>query len=175
MTVVSIVRLQSLVSFANSANLTYDNWDVNLWSTIEINVGIICACMPTIRQILTWFFPAAFGSGTRPGKYYHSSHDQGGSHEQRFKARNLNPIRTDSVASLTRSGTVSPSTLKGGRVPYPVSPRTIDRTAPLDDIRGIRVQRSFYVDESSLEEDRTAVQLVDLQKHQRDRRAGNVI
>lgn len=36
-TVVSILRLQSLLQFANSTNLTWDNLAVTQWSTVEIN------------------------------------------------------------------------------------------------------------------------------------------
>lgn len=61
-TIVSILRLQSLVHFANSKNPTWDQWGVMAWSTVEINVGIICACMPAIRVILVRFFPRVFGS-----------------------------------------------------------------------------------------------------------------
>lgn len=32
------------------------------WSTIEVHVGIICACMPAIRQLLRNIFPASLGS-----------------------------------------------------------------------------------------------------------------
>ena len=46
--------------------------DVSIWSTIEINIGIICACMPTLRLILVRLFP--FLGGTRnTGKYYNAS------------------------------------------------------------------------------------------------------
>ncbi|KAK1984978.1 CFEM domain-containing protein [Colletotrichum cereale] len=77
-TVVSILRLQSLVQFAKSQNPTWDQFGVAMWSTVEINVGIICACMPSIRVILVRLFPKILGT-TRTGasqaaKYYmHSS------------------------------------------------------------------------------------------------------
>ncbi len=58
----SFLRLQSLVSFANSTNPTWDDWNVFNWSIIEINLGIICACMPTVRLILVRIFPALGGS-----------------------------------------------------------------------------------------------------------------
>jgi hypothetical protein len=61
-TVVSMLRLQSLVHFSNSTNPTWDQWDVANWSTIEINAGIMCACMPAIRGILVRVFPHILGS-----------------------------------------------------------------------------------------------------------------
>lgn len=59
---VSILRLQSLVDFAKSHNPTWEQYDVANWSTIEINVGIICACMPALRLVLVRFFPRILGS-----------------------------------------------------------------------------------------------------------------
>ncbi|PVH72157.1 hypothetical protein DL98DRAFT_611756, partial [Cadophora sp. DSE1049] len=56
-TVVSILRLKALVTFANTSNPTWDFFDAGLWSTIELDVGIICACMPAIRIILIRMFP----------------------------------------------------------------------------------------------------------------------
>lgn len=69
-TVVSIMRLQSLVSFASSTNPTWDNWDVTNWSTIEINIGIICACLPTIRLFLVRTFPLLNSSRHTSNNYY---------------------------------------------------------------------------------------------------------
>lgn len=63
-TVVSILRLRALVSFSASSNLTQDNFDVHLWSAVEINVAIMCACMPTMRQALAWACPVVFGTAT---------------------------------------------------------------------------------------------------------------
>ena len=61
-TIVSILRLQSLVDFAKSHNATWEQYDVANWSTIEINVGIICACMPALRLVLVRAFPRMLGS-----------------------------------------------------------------------------------------------------------------
>ncbi|KAH7017952.1 uncharacterized protein B0I36DRAFT_227613, partial [Microdochium trichocladiopsis] len=61
-TVVSIVRLASLLQFRSSDNVTYDYTGVSLWSTVEISTGVICACMPSMRLILIHFFPNIFGT-----------------------------------------------------------------------------------------------------------------
>ncbi|KAK4233325.1 hypothetical protein C8A03DRAFT_38969 [Achaetomium macrosporum] len=75
-TVVSIIRLQALVTFGKSSNATWDNFPVSLWSTVEINVGIICTCMPTLRLLLVRLFPV-LGGGSSYGKaYYHSGGGQ---------------------------------------------------------------------------------------------------
>jgi hypothetical protein len=42
---------------------------VGYWSTIEVPVGIICACLPAVRQLFSKVFPQMFGT-TRPDNSY---------------------------------------------------------------------------------------------------------
>lgn len=71
-TVISIVRLSSLPSFGTSSNPTRDQLEAAQWSTIEVNVGIICACMPALRLILLRIFPV-LGGGTQAYAGYKAS------------------------------------------------------------------------------------------------------
>ncbi|KAG8411888.1 hypothetical protein J3458_015183 [Metarhizium acridum] len=59
-TIVSMLRLKSLVHFANSYNPTWDQWSVVFWSTIEVSVGFICTCLPALRLILMRMYPQTF-------------------------------------------------------------------------------------------------------------------
>ncbi|KAI8655267.1 CFEM domain-containing protein [Fusarium keratoplasticum] len=68
-TIVSIIRLQYLVDLDSSHNPTYDQTDVSIWSTVEINVGIICASMPALRILLVRLFPVLGGSSYDSSKY----------------------------------------------------------------------------------------------------------
>ncbi|KAH7242043.1 hypothetical protein BKA59DRAFT_479994 [Fusarium tricinctum] len=68
-TIVSIIRLQFLVGLGSSHNITYDQTDISIWSTVEINIGIICASMPALRVILVRAFPALAGSSYDSSKY----------------------------------------------------------------------------------------------------------
>ncbi|KAI1491996.1 hypothetical protein F5X96DRAFT_692524 [Biscogniauxia mediterranea] len=61
-TVVSIVRLRSLILFGTTQNLTQDYVEVGYWSTIEVPVGVMCACMPAIRSLFSLVFPKMFGT-----------------------------------------------------------------------------------------------------------------
>ena len=62
-TVVSVLRLRSLVRFGTSSqNPTWDYYEVALWSTLEINIGIICTCLPSLRLLLVRLFPRVLGS-----------------------------------------------------------------------------------------------------------------
>jgi hypothetical protein len=66
---VSAVRLNSLVVFATTQNVTQDYTEVGYWSTIEVPVGIICACMPAIRSLFSLVFPKVFGTTNAKSSY----------------------------------------------------------------------------------------------------------
>jgi hypothetical protein len=63
---VSILRLQSLYVISKSTDVTWDNPLAAIWSSTELNTGIICSCLPTLKGCLTRYFPKVFstyGSG----------------------------------------------------------------------------------------------------------------
>ncbi|KAF2008731.1 hypothetical protein BU24DRAFT_359618, partial [Aaosphaeria arxii CBS 175.79] len=55
-TIASIIRLRSLITFAASINPTYDYVDVTLWSLFEIVVGIVMACLPGNRALIRFLW-----------------------------------------------------------------------------------------------------------------------
>lgn len=65
MTIVSILRLRSLIPLANTTNQTWAFYEVALWSSIEMSVGVMCACLPAVRLVLIRIFPAISGSISR--------------------------------------------------------------------------------------------------------------
>ncbi|OAA76221.1 hypothetical protein LEL_05905 [Akanthomyces lecanii RCEF 1005] len=67
-TIVSILRLQSIRFYANTTNPTRDQFDIVWYSTIEVGVGLICTCMPAMRLVLDHVAPQIFGSGSRRGR-----------------------------------------------------------------------------------------------------------
>ncbi|CAI7676271.1 unnamed protein product [Penicillium palitans] len=78
-TLISILRLNSLIHFASTTNLTWDYVTIGYWSTIECDVGVICACLPAIRSLLRRVSPGLFGD-TEPAKsssYAMNSHSRG--------------------------------------------------------------------------------------------------
>lgn len=46
---------------------TGDYVQLGYWSTIEVDVGIICACLPAVRKLLRGVFPDVFASTVRSG------------------------------------------------------------------------------------------------------------
>ncbi|KAI4717643.1 hypothetical protein E4T48_06151 [Aureobasidium sp. EXF-10727] len=61
-TFVSVVRLRSLIVFANTQNVTWDYNDAAWWSTVEIHVGIICACLPSVRALFVSLGASSLGT-----------------------------------------------------------------------------------------------------------------
>ncbi|KAF2634256.1 hypothetical protein P280DRAFT_485620 [Massarina eburnea CBS 473.64] len=75
-TVVSILRLKWMIQFANSTNVTWDYTPIGYWSTIEVHIGIIFACLPAIRALQYRMFPAQRGTTGylyNPGPSYANS------------------------------------------------------------------------------------------------------
>jgi hypothetical protein len=70
--VVSIVRLKTLVAISNSTDPTFDNLSAAVSSAVEVNFGIICACLPSMRPLLSTmmprYFPKASGNSNTNGR-----------------------------------------------------------------------------------------------------------
>ncbi|KAI5462760.1 putative PTH11-typeG-protein-coupled receptor [Mariannaea sp. PMI_226] len=100
-TIMSVLRLHSLIKFKeNSTNPTWEFSNVAVWSSIEVNVGIICNCMPTFRLLLVRIFPKLLGKlsqngsaqmGSRSGLEYSSS--------RRFGTGRITKMERHSLAS----------------------------------------------------------------------------
>ncbi|KAG5983940.1 hypothetical protein E4U55_006647 [Claviceps digitariae] len=126
-TIVSILRLQSLVYFYSSSNPTWDLWYTAWWSTIEINIGLICACLPTIRVILVRMWPNVFGSSTIQSTSWSSPshHVMGGQKPMRIQSLQVSlvdapPLKKD----YDRKG---PSPLSRESRPPTVPPKSVSK------------------------------------------------
>lgn len=78
-TVVSALRLQSIVHLDRANNPTRDLTAIVYWSSIEQDVGILCSCMPALRKILVRAYPLAFASKNRSSRrhYGYDSYSHG--------------------------------------------------------------------------------------------------
>ncbi|KIV81131.1 hypothetical protein PV11_08576 [Exophiala sideris] len=63
--VTSMLRLQKLYVLTKSRDPTYDLLEAILWSSIEVNTGIVCACLPTLKPVVNWIFPKLLGNNSR--------------------------------------------------------------------------------------------------------------
>lgn len=60
MCIISVIRLQALVSISNSTDPTFDNPPAASLSSVETNVGIVTACLPALRPLLSIMMPTCF-------------------------------------------------------------------------------------------------------------------
>lgn len=61
-----MLRLKWMVQFANSQNVTWDYTPIGYWSTLEVHVGIVIACLPALRSLQHRLLP----STRSPNSYY---------------------------------------------------------------------------------------------------------
>lgn len=66
--VVQVLRIFYLLEFAASTNVTKDFTATSIWSNVECYVGIMCACFPQCRTLLTKFGPRVFGTTVKSSK-----------------------------------------------------------------------------------------------------------
>ncbi|PYH89193.1 hypothetical protein BO71DRAFT_390114 [Aspergillus ellipticus CBS 707.79] len=60
--VIAIVRIVTMMPFLDDMDLTWYKVTLAKWAMVEINVGIICACLPVLRPLLLQVFPQLLGS-----------------------------------------------------------------------------------------------------------------
>lgn len=59
---ISILRLQSLYVVSHTDDISWNNPLPAIWSSTEVNVGILCSCLPTLKGLVSRFYPSLFGS-----------------------------------------------------------------------------------------------------------------
>jgi hypothetical protein len=89
---VSTLRLHALIA-TPSIDTTYD-LEGTLWTIIEFNLAIVCACLPSVRVILVRIFPRVFrgssvGRHRMHGEGHSSSAMPGGSWNQKGWAHHV--------------------------------------------------------------------------------------
>ncbi|KAH7233790.1 uncharacterized protein BKA55DRAFT_695308 [Fusarium redolens] len=142
-TIISILRLRSLIKFAlNIPNPTRDFVDVTIWSGIEMNVGIICACLPFLRFLLARLFPRILGPSQ---KYYsgQAGRDEAelsnirsrvlGSHAQRVTYVETSSQRRNEAGGITIQRTYAVESGDNDEI-HLVSARDLDQTSLRSDI-----------------------------------------
>ncbi|EPS38843.1 hypothetical protein H072_7393 [Dactylellina haptotyla CBS 200.50] len=90
--IVSILRLRFLIILSKSMDPTWDQPATAYWSAIEMNISIVCACLPALKPLISLVAPSIFGTtatGSQPpsyGDYRHRSKkiSSGGGHGRNF-------------------------------------------------------------------------------------------
>lgn len=65
---ISILRLESLLVFLHNPDVSWNNPLAAIWSSVEVNTGILCSCLPTLKALTSRIFPRIFATG-----YYNAS------------------------------------------------------------------------------------------------------
>ncbi|KAF8854103.1 hypothetical protein BDZ45DRAFT_806100 [Acephala macrosclerotiorum] len=64
--IISVLRLHSLYVISVSTDPTWDNVGAATWSMVELNTGIICACLPILKSFVSRLFPDLLGTSRQP-------------------------------------------------------------------------------------------------------------
>ncbi|KAK4135983.1 hypothetical protein BT67DRAFT_228426 [Trichocladium antarcticum] len=63
--IISLVRLKTIGPFSHSTNPTQAIAQLCLWSGLELDVGVICPCLPSFRLLLRQLMPAVMGTSNQ--------------------------------------------------------------------------------------------------------------
>ena len=100
--VVSILRIRTLHTAAQTEDPNWDNTDAALWSFIELCVGVLTSSLPTLRPLLAAFMPRYFSARATGRGYqqydYKEAYPPGSAATAR---RTLPPSKTAPSASRT--------------------------------------------------------------------------
>ncbi|KAL2879486.1 hypothetical protein SGCOL_005091 [Colletotrichum sp. CLE4] len=112
--VASMIRLKYLISFANSFDSTWDNVDVVLWSSVELNLAIICGSLPALRPLfkkLPIFFTTI------------RSTVQSGTHRRKSQAQSTTAIRKSHHSHASHESSTQSSPDNSPQKPHAVKLR----------------------------------------------------
>lgn len=63
--VTSVLRITTLKTSSTTIDQTYGTLVSTTWTTVEANLGIMCACLPTMKAPLARLFPRLLGGSTQ--------------------------------------------------------------------------------------------------------------
>ncbi|OGM47964.1 integral membrane protein (Pth11) [Aspergillus bombycis] len=99
--VVAILRIVTMMPYIHSNDFTHFKVTLANWCMIEINVGIICACLPTMRPLLARSFPRIFSSIDRSNNKNYKGSAGSYSLKPRRKIHNWDHLTTLQGTQLT--------------------------------------------------------------------------
>ncbi|KAF6831947.1 CFEM domain-containing protein [Colletotrichum plurivorum] len=91
---VSAYRINALIVFSTSFNVTADSFESSLWSHIELCVGVFVACLPSTRQVWRILFPKLL-------EVTHVSKSSRSAKSAKTKGSNIESQASRTICSLT--------------------------------------------------------------------------
>ncbi len=103
---ISIVRLFTLRAAINTTDPTWDNVPSAYWSIVELNCGILCASLPSLRPLLRHAGLMGLTTGGRSGGYQREDGDdvKGSSYSKGRKDTGPPPYPMDNVTTGSQDG-----------------------------------------------------------------------
>ncbi|KAI1753919.1 hypothetical protein F4782DRAFT_494399 [Xylaria castorea] len=98
-TIISIIRLKTLVVFANSTNISYDYVEPGIYSIVEASVAITVCCLPAVRALLSTVMPSIFASTVNRSAFSNGSPPQSDASRQKFNRLNTPHTSSDEARS----------------------------------------------------------------------------
>jgi len=88
--IVSVLRLVWLYPISITKDVTYESPLSALWSNVELNVGILCSCVPTLRSCMTRLFPSLFSpTASSHGTQHETKPDASASETKRMTIQEI--------------------------------------------------------------------------------------
>lgn len=60
--IISVYRITTLRAAADSSDPTWENTDAAVWSLLELSIGVLAACLPTLKPLFALALPRLFRS-----------------------------------------------------------------------------------------------------------------
>ncbi|KAF3808056.1 hypothetical protein GCG54_00012635 [Colletotrichum gloeosporioides] len=158
-TITSILRMTTLDFSTTSPDTTFDIAST-LWTLIEDNLAIICACLPMCRLPLTYIFPTVFASkqgssngssgyGSAPrsskGNFTHAGTSRNDWHPYQGREEKTATHLTSVHANRPRLGDDSSEEYILQSIPKDSGPSSARRSEDVEDARAIRKTTDFHM------------------------------
>ncbi|KAK2055680.1 hypothetical protein LY76DRAFT_648205 [Colletotrichum caudatum] len=110
--IISAFRIKTLRVAAQTQDPFWDNVDAATWSFLEVTIGILAACLPTLRPIFVALLPRLFNGSSfsnnrnkgQPSKYGHNTSElNGGGPARHGLGRHLPSSSTERLNRQTRN------------------------------------------------------------------------
>ena len=136
--VVGALRLNTIAVHQNSHDFTYDFVDLGVWTSLETNLGILCACFPAMRPLLHLLIHGTLMSRARSSNSSHKQHSW-----PRSRAQIRRPSFDEATPALP-SAVTRPSNSKRKKNHTATSSFGFDQPVPLDQLGGKEARSEAY-------------------------------
>jgi hypothetical protein len=105
-----VLRLEYLIQFSHTDNVTWDYLPIGYWSAVETHVSVIVACLPSIRPIIRHVRDRVFPKPATSTSYYEDgSKDTTGSSKKKNSQKSATSRLWSTSADRSRMSTMSRS------------------------------------------------------------------